>query len=77
MRCTVRALANLRHYLPSGRETVVIEVPELMNVQGLMELLSIPLPEIMMIKRQGSTLEAESALNDGDVVEIYPVLSGG
>lgn len=77
MKCTVRALANLRHYLPSGRETVVIEIPELMNVQGLLEHLSIPLPEIMMIKRQCTTLEAENTLNDGDVVEIYPVLSGG
>jgi len=30
----------------------------------------------MMIEREGGILKAESILNDGDVVEIYPVLSG-
>jgi len=77
MRYTVRALASLRHYLPSAEETAEIEVDRQMDVQGLLEYLSIPLPEIMAIERDGHILAAGDRLSDGDLVVIYPVLSGG
>lgn len=54
----------------------VVDVSGPKNVQQLLEHLSI-VPESVLVIREATLLTRDEALEEGDEVEVRPVLSGG
>jgi len=77
MRCTVRALANLRHYLPGGAEFHEVEEEEDVTVASLLEAWKIPASEVMRVTVGEHMVTGRYAVKEGDVVTLYPILAGG
>jgi molybdopterin converting factor small subunit len=72
----VRLHEELGRYAPYGNTGIlVVDVPEDITVQVLLEELEIEQNEIYMIKVNGIRNNKEYQLADGDHVEFYPALT--
>ena len=77
MKVTVRTLANLRHYLPDAREEREMEILEATSLAEILELVSIPRPEVYKAAVNGSIVGFDHIPAEGDRIEFFPILAGG
>ena len=77
MKLRVKALANLRHYLPEKQEYIEVEVADGQSVSEIIDLLKIPGPEVMMVIKNKQKIPLDHVPGDNDLIELYPVLAGG
>lgn len=77
MNWRVRALANLRHYLPDAREETVISADRQLNVAEIRDLAGIPRGEIMTVHIDGQVVDDAHQPADNATLEFFPILSGG
>ena len=79
MQIEVKLFATLRDYLPKGssRFSCKMEVDAATRVQDILSRLKIPeeMPKIILIN--GIHGKREQALQDGDVLSIFPPVAGG
>lgn len=73
----IKAYANLRHYLPDGKEEYLLEVSNPKSVDDILETIGITKPEIMIITNNGKPITGEEFPDMHYPIEIFPVLSGG
>jgi sulfur carrier protein ThiS len=77
VKVTVRTLANLRHYLPDAREERNLEIPEATTLADILELVSIPRPEVYKAAVNGSIVGLNHIPAEGDRIDFFPILAGG
>jgi molybdopterin converting factor small subunit len=75
----VRLFATLASYLPEGNEenAALLDLPDGATVASLLSALGVPddLPLITLVN--GQDAEPGRDLMDGDVLSVFPPLSGG
>lgn len=77
MNWQVKALANLRHYLPEAREETVVSANRQLNVAEIRELAGIPRSEIMTVHIDGQIVDETHQPADNTTLVFFPILSGG
>ena len=79
MRVTVKLFATLVRFKDGSRagRPFEAELPEGSVVQGLIDYLKIPPTETHVIFINNIIEEADSKLEDGDVVGMFPPVGGG
>jgi len=81
MRIELRLFATLRRYLPPGSEKgkVLLDLPEGLTVEGLVQKLGIPpgMAELTVVNGQALQQGLQKVLRDGDVVSLFPPIAGG
>ena len=77
MKLKVKALANLRHYLPDKEEDIEIEATDNVNINEIFNILKIPHSEIWKAVINNTLVSNEHIPKDNDTIEIFPILAGG
>ena len=79
MRVEVRLFATLERFLPSGSRdgVAVLDVPEGSSAADVARRLGIPAGFDRVLLVNGREAEPERTLVPGDVLALYPPLSGG
>lgn len=79
MKLTVHLHTILQQQTSHGRRSQLeITLPEGSTVQDLINTLNITLPpDSLLLVVNGRMAEAETALQDGDTVNLMPAISGG
>ena len=79
MRVEVRLFATLERFLPSGSRdgVAVLDVPEGSSAADVARRLGIPTGFDRVLLVNGREAEPERTLAPGDVLALYPPLSGG
>jgi molybdopterin converting factor small subunit len=79
MKVTVRVFGYLRTYCNrTSSEAFTVELPERSSAQNLLNELEIPEKEDIMVVVNNVTLPGrDRALDEGDLVLLYPFLGGG
>ncbi|MDI6707112.1 MAG: hypothetical protein HPY74_12150 [Firmicutes bacterium] len=72
---TVKLHLNLTNY--TGKQRVEIPAAEPVILKDLLEEMGVPIGEVGLIVKNGRWNTAECSLSDGDIVELFPYLSGG
>jgi len=75
MKITVSAGSWARLWLPQGQTQ--LELPANAVAQDTLAALGIPPAEVGLFAVNGTTAPSTTALSDGDVVRIFPVIMGG
>lgn len=87
MRVRVRYFARFRYLVGTGEEE--IEVPEGIRIMELLEILKERHPELknevfaqdedadVNVSRNGRYVSLDEPLSDGDIVALFPPVSGG
>ena len=73
----VRVHGHLVWYLPGKRERLQVTMQTGATVGDILETLEVPAAEILAISVGGRRVQLDCGLQDGDTVELIPVLSGG
>ena len=80
MRITVRLLASYRRYLPQGPEErtgYCQEMPTGSTVGDVLAGLPIPAGDVYTFFVNGRHADRGQALQEGDVVSVFPAVGGG
>ena len=79
MKVEVRLFANLAKLLPPGSQNkrATVTVKKGTTVNELMEKLNIPPKITNVIMVNGEHKKRETALEEGDIVSIFPPIAGG
>ena len=76
----VKIYAYLRYYLPTPDEFSQDEewdVPEKTTIAKVLEKLNLPGEIRIIVLLNGRSADQETALNEGDIVHILPLIAGG
>lgn len=75
----VKLFASLREYLPADAEEYTAKVPTEpgARIQNLAERLKLPDDMPMIFLLNGQHADADDEVREGDVVSIFPPISGG
>ena len=79
MKVTLKLLAIYRKYLPPEAEKGAIEVEITPGTQAvdLVSQFGVPIDDTSVILVNGRTPDPDVALQDGDVVFVFPAMAGG
>ena len=78
MKVKIKLFATLRKYIKeSDVGTCILELPESIKVQEVMDMLNIPgdIPKIILIN--GIQKGLEDMLKDEDTLSVFPPIAGG
>lgn len=75
MHITVKCFATLSHLTPEKGEYNAL--PEHATIQDLMQALNVPAEEVKIIFVNGCGAQADTILQDGDRVGLFPPVGGG
>lgn len=76
----VKVFSSLRHYLPDSEKQTgkdKWDVPEGATPGQVIEILNIPEEEVRMLLINGRKSGMDRILNVGDIVHLFPLMSGG
>lgn len=75
----IRLFANLAKLLPPGAKNkrAKITIKEGTSVEELLEKLKIPTKSTNVVMLNGSIIDKDTKLNEGDVVSVFPPITGG
>ncbi|MGI5838223.1 MAG: MoaD/ThiS family protein [bacterium] len=73
----VLAFGNLRQYLPGKSEKADMMVPDSTTISSLIEDLCIPPGEFWFAAVNGSKVNDDHRLSDGEEVTLFSPVSGG
>jgi sulfur carrier protein ThiS len=76
MRVTVKFHGELRKY-NGGKETKQLELPEGATVYDALHRSVIPLDQIALVARNGSRVNWNERLRDGDEIKVFQLAIGG
>ena len=79
MKIEVQLYATLGQYLPKGSENrkAVMEFPDCIMVGQVIDTLGIPKEHPNMVLVNGIHAQDDAPLQDGDVLSMFPPLTGG
>ena len=82
MKITLKLFSSLSEYLPpeTADNTVTVSVADSMTAHELIDQYHLPRTEARVVMVNGEFLPAEArdvALQDGDVMSVWPSLQGG
>lgn len=75
MNLTIKCFASLSRFTPPDADAHAVE-PGL-TVAGLIDRLGIPPQEIKLVFVNGTHVEVDAVLRDGDRVGLFPAVGGG
>jgi len=73
----VKTYAELLRFNPRDGEEFIMELKEGASVKTLIEVLNLPVHQVMLVLKNGHKAEEDDILVDGDAVTLYPVVGGG
>ena len=76
MQVKVKLCGPLRKYQPA-EEIFVCELQETVSVQSLLEKLAVPISSVSFVSIDGHKADFTLLLNGGELVVVYPRVSGG
>ena len=77
MMLDIRLYATLRQYGTDKMGAVVVDVPEPLTVEQLLNKLAIPAAEVKIAMVNGVSAELTQVLAAGDRVGLFPPVGGG
>ncbi len=77
MQITLRLYGNLRRYAEARRETSELEVAQGTTIRELLESRGVPENGWWMAAVNDQVVDAETALREGDLVEVFDPVGGG
>lgn len=79
MRVTIRLNASLRRYIPEGSEgsPFSFEVDDGATVAQVMKRLGVPDRQAQMVTVEGEQADADTVLEEGQELSLFPPLAGG
>ncbi|MGB9868260.1 MAG: MoaD/ThiS family protein [Bacillota bacterium] len=77
LRVRLRLKGGLEAYAPGKASTHVVEVAPGSNVADALRLLGIPVHEVMGAISGGVLKHLDQPLNEGEELEVLPVVAGG
>ncbi len=77
MRVKVRALGNLRLYLPDAAETLVLEVGAGTTIDDLLQRLAVPDEGLWLVNVNGKRVKGDYLVEEGDEVLLVAPVGGG
>ena len=79
VRIEVRLYATLRRYCPAPDQenSLLLQVPEDMSLNDLLERLKVPKQEAKILFVNNRSQSIDYVLRDGDRVGIFPQVAGG
>ncbi len=77
MRFTVRLFGDLRRYLPKGQELLEMDLPEGATPAKVLEQIGIHPGEVWLVRANRQVVSEDTALHDGDDLEIFEPVGGG
>ncbi len=77
MQITLRLYGNLRRYAEGKRETSEVNVGEGTTIRALLKSRGVPDNGWWMAAVNDQVMEAETALHEGDLVEVFDPVGGG
>jgi len=79
VRIEVRLYATLRRYCPAPDQenSLLLQVPEDMSLNDLLERLKVPKQEAKILFVNNRSQSIDYVLQDGDRVGIFPQVAGG
>jgi len=75
MKINIKFYGQLYWYTDKKKEMEIEVQPK--SIESILEELSVPIGEVFMISINKEKVELDVVPNDGDVVEVYPVIGGG
>jgi sulfur-carrier protein len=75
----VRLFATLAQFLPPGSKagTAVLDLPEGTTIADVTQRLGIPPGLDRIVLLNGTDVEGDARLRDGDAIDVFPPLAGG
>jgi molybdopterin converting factor small subunit len=79
MKVQLKLFATFRPYLPPGTQgnSTMVEIPAGERVRDLLARFDVPEKESMMLLVNGRGAGLDQALEDNDVVAVFPAMAGG
>jgi sulfur carrier protein ThiS len=82
MKIKLKLFSGLMEYLPPQAEGNVLEIslPGSITAHGLLDRYNVPRKEAQVVMKNGEFLpldQRDLALNDGDVISVWPAIQGG
>lgn len=73
----LRFFAGLRDYLPNGQIPHTAELPDGSTVADVLKTFKVPAEKPRILLVNGRHSDPDHALQDGDVLSVFPPVAGG
>ncbi len=77
MRIQIKLFADLRRYLPDGEPSVSAEFPDGASIAEVLQSYGVPEEKPRIILVNGRHAPITQALQDGDLLSVFPPVAGG
>ena len=77
MNIKIKAFANLRHFFPDKNEENEMNIGNGFTIIKLINFFDIPESEIMLFMVNGKVVKSDYVFCDNDIIEMFPILTGG
>jgi len=77
MKLTVHLFGDLRRFLPRGQEQLDLDLPDGATPSDVLESIGIHPGEVWLVRANKQVITEQTALGDGDVLEIFEPVGGG
>ncbi|MBI3914469.1 MAG: MoaD/ThiS family protein [Chloroflexi bacterium] len=77
MEITLKLYGNLKRYAPDKKEDARVAIDPATTIRALLLQLGVPDAQVWMSAVNDTVVEDSTALNEGDIVEVFEPIGGG
>ncbi len=77
MQVTLKLYGNLKRYAPDKKENARVEIAQGATIRELLLQLGVPDARVWMSAVNDHVVDDSTALNEGDIVEVFEPVGGG